>query len=199
MPFPFTGSPIWHATHTGPANGDPADGPSVTDMGVTLADNIQYLAAQVPINGNISIPIIVGRAETATWTYGPSQHSWDQNVLDQDDLWIELPNYPGSQLVSWSVYLLPASAHAALPATMPRIHLATVDITDGSPGFTANTSDTSGSVVAYETYHSIMQTLGSPVEFTNMRYIAVIEGEAGANALVGLAVLALAVNIEPVP
>lgn len=42
MPTNFTGSPEWRETIAGPANSDEITGPSVSDMGVLLADRGQW-------------------------------------------------------------------------------------------------------------------------------------------------------------
>lgn len=42
MPLPFTGTPEWRETIAGPANTDDVTGPSVSDMGVLLADRGQW-------------------------------------------------------------------------------------------------------------------------------------------------------------
>lgn len=47
MPVDFTGSPVWHDTIVGPANGDKVTGPSVSDMGVLLADRTMWLFGHV--------------------------------------------------------------------------------------------------------------------------------------------------------
>lgn len=46
MPFTFSGTPVWHDMIDGPANTEDVTGPSVTDMGVLLADRTLYMAQE---------------------------------------------------------------------------------------------------------------------------------------------------------
>src|SRR5687767_9410996 len=83
MPTDFTGTATWRDTITGPANGDKVTGPSVTDMGVLLADRTMWLFGHVvPFYSSVNLAI-AATTELITLVEFPAFVP-DAIVLDRD-------------------------------------------------------------------------------------------------------------------
>ncbi len=85
------------------------------------------------------------------------------------------------------LFLTAPGAHIGLPATLPSVRLNIQDITADPGQTTAGPQvDTSASLLAYETAHSVhLAAVGHTYDATRERLTVEVHGEGGADALVG--------------
>lgn len=105
------------------------------------------------------------------------------NIGGSDECIIQMPPLPrGCSIVGATATIKPAASHAALPATMPFIQLEWLD--PGVPTWNAILSqlDTSATVGAYDTLHTIAGTISPHVYDCSKVYRIRVRGESGANA-----------------
>lgn len=97
---------------------------------------------------------------------------------------LQVPN--GATLTEVEVRITGAAAHAGLPGTMPSIIVRRFDTSSGL-GFTlGSATDSSGTVGAFQSSHSItVSGLSHTIDRTINRYYVQLIAENGANALVG--------------
>jgi hypothetical protein len=98
---------------------------------------------------------------------------------------ISLPN--GATLTSLGVVLEPTTGHAALPVSMPRFELVSIANDGTVVSEVAFVTDSSASVIAYQTLHTIVSgALSVVINNATKRYLVAFSSEGSTNALAGL-------------
>lgn len=161
-------------------------------QGIALGQRTRWLRER--ILDTLVVPV-AGDAIYATGPYWePSDIGFcmQNSVTSAHDLRIWLPQLGvGSLLAGIQVRLQGASGHTALPGTLPRWVLMVRFLDDSDSGVQVVDGtwygDPSESVGAYQSVHAITGAVAVTVD-PAARYLIQLEGEAGANAMVGLQV-----------
>jgi hypothetical protein len=171
-------------SYTLPADGEKVKAASVNPTFEDLADAVKWLTeSNMP-----STPIAYWHRndwEVAdnTWTYGFTPH-WGPSQLTtggQIGLALDLPH--GCTLNTVTVYIDPAAGHGGLP-TLPNVKVYKTAPDVGTQTQLGSTStDTSGSVGAYEAIHAMptISSINEVIDREALRYYLVFTGEAGGN------------------
>ena len=130
----------------------------------------------------------------ASWQY------WLQGgPLGSDHFGIGLPALGASATVTYiAAHVKGASGHSWPIGTMPRLLFGQVSTVTGAISTFAYATDTSGSASAYQSAHLIVlssPTL-SPTSLSGVTPVIQLRGESGTNALAGLQVYAIDVQVE---
>jgi len=121
---------------------------------------------------------------------------WRQLTTTQIKLWIPMSLPLGSTLTELRMTLSGAAAHAALPASMPKISIAINNTTDSiTPAIASTTTDSSASTAIYQDWHHVTRA-GSHAVTANRRFWAHIEGESGVNSLNSLRVVSVRATVD---
>ena len=119
---------------------------------------------------------------------------WLQDSISAPRIRIPLDYVPlAASITTLTVQLKGASGHTGLPSTMPSIQLIQQSATAYTLTPTNTATDTSASVPAYESVHSITLS-GLNVQPVNYAWSVLINGEASTDAEVGLEVYSLSVT-----
>lgn len=127
---------------------------------------------------------------TTDWSKGAYVTYSQASVATAVSIVFEPQFLPVGQITDFKIGLShPVGGHGSLPATMPRFLLLKRAVAaTGSPTTIADVTDSSASVGAYEAYHEVAATgLTETLSVGNV-YILLINGEAGANSIAGLAI-----------
>jgi hypothetical protein len=122
----------------------------------------------------------------ASWTYVKNPGAFDCQVNTAAELYHELDLPDGANLTMVQCWVKGAPLDAGLPATMPTINIFKIDITANSTTNVGSGTDASPSLAAYQGFHAVLATVGTIIDKTKYRYIAVFTSEAGAGANAGL-------------
>lgn len=189
---------------TCPTNGDPVDGPGMKSFADQLAKRFTYFLERVlGAEDDDEVDCDLPGAGTSAWVFGGAGSAY---ALNQDSaasasiVFIKLPLPKKGVLTSVTAMLAGTAGHAGLPGTMPKIDLFRQDTgSTGAPTSLGSTTDTAANAAAYETPHAVAITgLSEAFEHdSGNAYYVRVTGEAGANALAGLALLRLFATVDP--
>ena len=131
---------------------------------------------------------------------GGGRISWEQNdVSAARTIVFPLAIPPGDDLVNLFIGLNAENGHAGLPATMPKCEIVRCDV-EGTFTVLATSTDSSN-LVDYEDWHFILLQSGfldsgaMPILATVEPLYAIVYGEFGANAIIGLEITSITGNI----
>ena len=194
-----TGTDTWtDNTLPAPQDGDAADNANERDRMQQVANRLVWLKTRTIDDWHIPMVLATPPDGNTYWDNDTSGNGirTQNNVTSAYPLRIWLPEAAsGTIIASIQVYLKGASGHGALPGTMPRWKLMYRDVdTDVVDVSGTYYTDSSGSVGAYQATHSVAGPVNVTVA-TSRRYLIHLEGEAGANAVVGLQARSLVVAI----
>lgn len=186
------------------SNGDPAAQEAWRDADEPLADRTYFLRRRVAgAEMGDEVECDLPAAATSAWVFGGAGSAL---ALNQDSaataslVFIKLPLPKRCVLKSVHAVLAGATGHGGLPGAMPKIDLFRQDVgSTGSPVSLGTDTDGSAGVAGYETPHTLEITgLSEAVEHdSGSSYYVRVTGEAGANAVAGLAVLRLYAIVNP--
>lgn len=211
MAHNLTDTDAFQATVQVPDDGDASSAGSLYSAGgvglQALTNRTRYLYNRgiEAIGGHIQIPTgfpvdynnAVFRYDTAT---GPTLCYWVQfNVGGAGEIWWEIPQLLGCGFDEVSVRIFPTvAARAGLCGTPPQVSLYHLDATTGTPAVLVGTQvDTSALVATYETLHDIDLSVATQTFSEDDCYRVLFEGEAGANATIGLDLYRISINVVP--
>ena len=157
-----------------------------------------YGKVPVLLTETISTPPLFN---AAGWKFYDSNNSGHLESLtnggDKCAFILDLPE--GYTLTDLEVWIQPPGAHGALPGTMPRFTLTRVDRNTGAATLIDTEIDGSGSVGAYEAYHSIHMVIagGEVINRATRKYVLNFTAETDANALAGTLIGMIARTVQP--
>jgi hypothetical protein len=164
---------------------------------VTGTSTLSYGKVPVLLTETISTPPLFN---AAAWSFVTGNNSGliqsATNGGDKCAFILDLPE--GYTLSDLEVWIQPPGGHGGLPATMPRFTLTRVDRNTGVATLIDTEIDASGSVPAYEAYHSIqMGGLAEVINRATRKYVLNFVAEADANALAGTTIGMIARTVGP--
>jgi hypothetical protein len=174
-----------------------------------LQDSIVYalgqLTARLPTSLTVTTPLIMTHNYNDRFAYYVFDAPACSTVLRQESVAgggkivcpVPLP-FPGMKIVENGVrvYLIGASGHSALPAQKPVAGLS-VHALSGTATFLGSANDLSASVEEYEELHYINPSTSEQTLTMSDQYHVELTGEADTNALVGLQIRAIRVQLSP--
>lgn len=218
MSHALTPSGSYNPTVTVPDPGDPRNAASVQVPFQALADSVDFVfqgvgtiqAARFTPRVNEMIAITGAKNTDSAWAFAGG--IWFQATAGTGhSLFIDFTldhaaaggNIQLNGVKVWIEGTTAGGTHSALPVTLPKLWLASIDPTlelvGGASIIThSSLTDTSASFAAYNLPHSISIT-GLTLPFaSNRRYWIQLDGESGTNSVNnGLALLAAAVSYSP--
>lgn len=191
------------------ADGDALNGTNHAAEMQTVANRTKFLAARVMAtvaNDPIMFPILAMLPDpTATngWAFGSAGTALALNQYGAASpyavfLEIQAPKFGFLQDIG--VTLAGATGHGGMPGTMPKITLYRQDPGSvGAPTTVGTATDSTAGVPAYELAHSVTITgINESLEHDGgSRFYLKLEGESGANAISGLALLSIFGHVSP--
>ena len=182
-------------------NGLTVPGPATVTSGYVLqgqgTSTLLYEKVPVLLTETISTPPLFN---AAAWKFYDTNNSGHIESLtnggDKCAFILDLPE--GYTLTDLEVWIQPPGAHGGLPATMPRFTLTRVDRNTGTATLIDTEIDGSGSVGAYEAYHSIHMVIGGGevINRATRKYVLNFTAETDANALAGTLVGMIARTVQ---
>lgn len=193
MPTNLTNTDTWESTVVGTADGDTANAATFNSAPQDLTNRTTYLYNRSPEASQTEIPIppalfgnINDRFDFSSFSGMSVRQS---SVTDEGGAFFALPILT-QDTVSLKVTIDPGTGRAGLPATLPQIELWKL----GGSSAIATQTDTSGSLAAYETSHTI--TLSTAQSFdADQAYVLVVRGETDSNSQIGLLIERMSVTI----
>lgn len=164
---------------------------------LTIGDITNVTAAAYTRNFRFTPAVTSGLVNfTKESSFATSQY-WEQsNTTVNDHLSIGLPGLSEQATVKYvAVHLIGAAGHTWPVATVPRLLFGSVSAVTGAITTYSFTDDTSGSAAAYQAAHLITIT-GLSQSLSGIYPVVQLRGESGANALVGLKVFCIDVQVE---
>jgi hypothetical protein len=208
MPTTYTPTATWHDDHSLIAGSDSPSAALINTPNESLADNCAFLEAQTfpSAAGNRKIVLPFNsypRLNSAgRFSLSTSLVSWSQtSVASAGDIAFQFALPHVGALNRFEVSIKPAAGHGAVPATYPAIELFYMESTSGNTLVSVGTGADSGHTVgSYEAVHSIIIAglSATPVALADDRiWTLVFTGETGANSLIGLQLLSMRYQVEP--
>lgn len=188
----ITEADSFNATCSAPDDGDTASAASLVAPGTglqVLADRTRYLYNRniAAKGGTLYVPMCVMYNASTRFTAFAGGVLEQTSVASAGQLDIQIPPVYGAALTGITAYVHGdyglAGPHAALPGTMPRLNAQKLGLTTATISALGTATDTSATVGAYESYHTIEVTF-SPYDFVTTESVhASFFGETGANSL----------------
>lgn len=198
----------WAATLNVPADGESVNSASVVGYMQEVANRLEYLRQRTP--GANPVANLIRLQASVSSVFVPTNWALVGGAsasplgLNQTTIgviflpWIPLTDLLTGMIIrGFTVFARGATAHAALPATMPKVELIRVDTTTLAITVVDTQSDVSANTAAYQVVHTIAKTLGAPetVLSTALYYLR-LSGEDAANALAGLNFFSASVDVS---
>lgn len=123
---------------------------------------------------------------TVEWEFNSNNASWVAATATGSELFMDITHLlppVGATLDTLTAYVNGGTGHGALPANMPIIGFARIAKASGSPTVIATQVDTSADFTAYELDHTIALTGAAHTTLADNRYVVIVTGEGGANAI----------------
>lgn len=206
----YAGTATYPATVPVTDDADPRNTTAVLAASAeALADRTAFLKGKggAPANGGtISVPLI-GLEQGVSYT-GLTSGSGTGYTLDGVHIRFRLkdnafrvpatfavPRLSSGYIFSLNVVIAPDVGHGALPASMPTISLYGVDPLTGAILSTDSLTDSSGTVIAYETQHTLTVT-PTLAAMSARQYYVYFGSEAGVDARTDLIIKAIYAIIQ---
>lgn len=144
----------------------------------------------VPVNPVVESDGGAGQVNPGTnWTVSAASDfiKWNQATIPvaAPRLWWDIYGLPPAGRIQFIACELQGAAHGSLPGTMPILSLFR-QTAGNSPALVGSVNDTSANTTAYASAHLLSVDIDEPIQ-PNCKYFFRLEGEAGANKAVGLA------------
>lgn len=189
----LTETSTWVTPVTGIDNGDPMDSTELTTPETQLTKRTKYLRENTPsthdaTDAQLSV-MQASPAAAGQWLISASGCWIQQDSTVAQTLLMDLALPPNVVLTSLKAYIdgnAGGGFHAGLPGTKPTLSLIKVDPTIGSITSVLGTAtDAPADVGAYELLHTMTISGLSETISSTKRYMLIVGGETGANALNG--------------
>lgn len=200
MTTPIVPVATWGASLLVPQDLEPANAASLALFVQELANRIEYAKLNTPTLAPTGTPIrlpvqISSVGANSNWVITGTPAPLATTLFTgANPLLLPLPPLVAGCLIrSFNVVFIGATGHGGLPATMPKVELVNYNSSAvlGSAGALPETIldsqvDTSPNVAAFQLWHNIGKTLGSPAAYNpTAAWYLKVTSETGANALAG--------------